>query len=46
MKKVEIKHESLIQKNESVEGISIEEKIRVALQDNTPIDSGSPLVLS
>lgn len=44
MKKVEIKHVSLIQKNESVEGISIEEKIRVALQDNTPIDGGSPLI--
>ena len=44
MKKLEIKHVSLIQKNESVEGISIEEKIRVALQDNTPIDGGSPLI--
>ena len=44
MKKIEIKHVSLIQKNESVEGISIEEKIRVALQDNTPIDGGSPLI--
>ena len=44
MKKLEIKHVSLIQKNESVDGISIEEKIRVALQDNTPIDGGSPLI--
>ena len=44
MKKVEIKHVSLIQKNDSIDGISIEEKIRVALQDNTPIDGGSPLI--
>ena len=44
MKKVEIKHVSLIQKNDSIDGISIEEKIRIALQDNTPIDGGSPLI--
>ena len=34
MKKLEIKHVSLIQKNDSIDGISIEEKIRVALQSS------------
>ena len=34
----------MIQKNDSIDGISIEEKIRIALQDNTPIDAGSPLI--